>query len=165
MNCMRLFVVVLAFGSPSSGTAQSARADTSPAANAPLVGDWQLNLGRTRYGPGVDRRQRERFTCTAHARAVQCTIRSVRAGGQVIVGRFTATLDGSGSPVTGVPDVDEVRLRPVHDGVVDAVFSHRGAAAFGYRAYRAADGRSLMFVSVNPVSGTALNTIVVYDRR
>ena len=165
MNCMRLFVVALAFGSPSSGAAQLAPAGTSSAADAPLVGDWQLNLGRTRYGPGVDRRQRERFTCTGHARTVQCTIRSVRAGGQVVVGRFAATLDGAGSPVTGVPDVDEVRLRPVHDGVVDAVFSRRGTPVFGYRAYRAADRRSLMIVSVDPVSGKALNTIVVYDRR
>jgi hypothetical protein len=121
-------------------------------------------LRRTYYGPGVERRQRERFTCIARPAVVDCTIRSVRADGRVVTGSFGARLDGSPSPVTGMPDVDQVRLRSDGDGMADAIFSRRGAPVFGYRAYRAADGRSLMIVSIDPVSKAILNTIVVYDR-
>jgi hypothetical protein len=61
--------------------------------------------------------------------------------------------------------VDEVRLRAAGAAVLDATFLSRGAPAFGYRAYRAADGRSLTVVAVDPVTRAALSTVVVYDRR
>jgi len=66
--------------------------------------------------------------------------------------------------VVGIPGVDEVRLQGGTPGVMGATFSLRGAAVFAYRAYRSDDGKSLMIVSVDPSSGKALNSVVVYDR-
>ena len=143
--------------------AQPGRETAAPV--AALVGDWQLNVGRTHYGPGVDRRSNERFTCTSRRQLLACTIRSVRADGRVVAASFEAAGDGAASPVTGMPDIDEIRLRSTGDGVVDAVFSLRSRPVFAYRAYRAADGGSLTIVSVDPVSTAILNTVVVYDRR
>lgn len=151
----------------------TARLAAQPAAVGPpagaevpaLIGDWELNLARTHYGPGVDRRRRERFTCALHGAPVACTIRGERADGRVVVGRFTAGLDGAGAPVAGIPGVDEVRLRAAGPGVLDATFLDRGAPAFGYRAYRSDDGRSLTVVAVDPTTRAALTTVVAYDRR
>jgi len=48
----------------------SSGAQTSPTGSArsvvPLVGDWELNLARTHYGTGVDRRRSKRFSCADH---------------------------------------------------------------------------------------------------
>jgi len=129
-----------------------------------LVGDWELNLARTHYGPAVERRIRERFTCTQDGDRLECVIRAVRAGGRQTVGRFTAPLNRAPAPVTGITDLDQVRLR-VDGGVLEATFSLRGAPLFGYRAYRSDDGRSLAIVTVDPVTHAALQTVVVYDRR
>jgi hypothetical protein len=132
---------------------------------APIVGDWQLNLARTHYGSGVDRRRRERFSCTTQANEVRCVIKSVRADGRELTGRFVAPIDGKGGPVTGIPDIDEIQLRRPSSAFLDATFLSRGKPVFGYRALQSEDGRSLMIVSVDPVSRVALTTIVVYDRR
>jgi hypothetical protein len=132
---------------------------------APLLGDWSLNLARTHYGPGVDRRREERFTCRQGARGVACEIRSVREDGRRVEGRFTAPSNGTTAPVTGIAGIDRVALRAVVGGVVEVTFSGGGAPRFGYRAYRSADGRSLMVVSIEPGSARALTTVVVYDAR
>ena len=132
--------------------------------SVPLVGDWELNLQRTHYGPTVERRTRERFTCTQAGDRLECVIRAVRAGGRETVGKFRGTLDGAPTQVTGIPDVDQVRLR-VDGAVLEATFSLRGTPVFGYRAYRSDDGRSLTIVTVDPVTHAALQTVVVYDHR
>ncbi len=96
---------------------------------------------------------------------IRCVIQSARTNGQELIGRFSATLDGVGSPVTGVPDVDEVRLWRPSNALLDATFLWRGKQVFGYRALQSQDGRSLMIISVDPDSRVALTTVVVYDRR
>ncbi len=132
---------------------------------SPLVGNWQLNIGRTHYGSGVERRRGEQMACTATGRSVQCVIRSQRADGRDLSAQFTASLDGGRAPVTGIPDVDEVELRQPNESLIDATFFFRGQPAFGYRALQSDDGRSLMIVSVDPVTRAAATTVVVYDRR
>ena len=144
---------------------QQSHAVPSPHSVVPLVGNWQLNVGRTHYGPGVDRRRRERMACTAESEGVRCVILSVRADGHELTGQFTSLLDGATAPVTGVPDVDGVQLRRPNASLIDATFFWRGNPVFGYRALQSDDGRSLMIMSVDPVTGAAATTVVVYDRR
>lgn len=116
-------------------TANRLQSQAVPATRAtlPLVGNWQLNLGRTHYGSGVDRRRRERMVCTIKTDRLRCVIRSVRADGHALAGQFTAALDGTTAPVTGIPDVDEVQLRRPSASLIDAPFlweaSRRSAIA------------------------------------
>ena len=156
---MTLALVVATADRLPSQAVPSARAAPS------LVGNWQLNLGRTHYGPGVDRRRRERMTCTAESPSVRCVVRSVRADGRELTGEFTAALDGTSAPVTGIPDVDEVQLRRPNASLIDATFLWRGRPVYGYRALQSDDGRSLMIMSVDPVTHAVGTTVVVYDRR
>lgn len=157
---MRCTAIVLAL---LVATARRRECQAAPA--VPLIGTWQLNVGRTHYGAGVDRRRRERMTCTTEADSVRCVIQSVRADGHELSGQFIAALDGSAAPVTGVPDVDEVQLRRPSVSLIDATFFSRGRPAFGYRAFQSDDGRSLMIMAVDPVTRAAATTVVVYDRR
>ena len=131
----------------------------------PLVGEWQLNLARTHYGPGVDRRRSERMSCAMAAAELRCRIHSVRSDGREFKGAFAAVPDGPGAPATGIPHVDEVRLQKPSAKIIDATFLYRGKPAFGYRAFQSDDGRSLMIVSVYPATGSIATTVVVYDRR
>jgi len=161
---MRIVAIALVLAHASTSGAQRPSLPAGPL-SIPLAGEWQLNSGRTHYGPGVDSRRSERFSCAVEENRVRCVIRSVRANGQELTGRFVSSLDGAGSPVTGIPDVDEVQLRRPSPTLLDATFLSRGKPVFGYRALQSEDGRSLMIISVDPVSRAALTTVVVYDRR
>jgi hypothetical protein len=161
---MRPAAIALAFLAATGDRPQGQAAHAVPAAT-PLVGSWQLNVARSHYGTGADRRRRERMACTAEAEGVRCVIRSVRSDGRELTGQFTASLDGVAAPVTGIPDVDQVQLRRPTATLVDATFLFRGKPAFGYRAFQSDDGRSLMILSVDPVTRAAATTVVVYDRR
>jgi hypothetical protein len=89
----------------------------------------------------------------------------VRADGRSLVAKFVAGYDGKAYAVVGMPDIDRVTLQRVDADVADATFSFQGKPIFGYRAFRATDGRSLTIVSVDPVTRTVLNSAVVYDAR
>lgn len=157
-----IFVLTLVFAMPGGEQTQGASPERAP---IPLVGNWQLNVRRTHYGSGVDRRRRERMRCTAASQSVRCVIRSVRSDGLELTGEFTASLDGVAAPVTGIPDVDAVQLRRPNASLVDATFLWRGKPVFGYRSFQSEDGRSLMIVAIDPVTHAAATTVVVYDRR
>jgi hypothetical protein len=129
-----------------------------------LVGTWQLDLARTHYGAGVDRRQRERMHCDIRDPRVTCTVESVRADGRRVTARFSAPYTGAAAAVSGLIDIDTVRLETRAQGVVDATFSYRGRPAFGYRAYRSNDSATLLIVSVDPQTRAALTSVVVYRR-
>ena len=131
----------------------------------PLRGAWRLNVGKTRYGASAERRRQETFVCDGPDEQLRCRIEGTRADGRRLRGEFSAALDGEAGPVRGVADIDQVRLRFVAEGIVDATFSYRGTPLFGYRAYQSEDGKSLTVVSVAPVSRVALTTSVVYDRQ
>ncbi len=131
----------------------------------PLSGNWALNVARTHYGGGAEPRQRETFRCTRTDNGVDCTIESQRADGHNVVGGFSAAYDGTPGPTRGIPDVDHVQLIKVNASIADATFTWRGKSVFAYRAVRSGDARSLTIISVDPVTRTVLNSVVVYDRR
>ena len=137
----------------------------SSASADPLAGQWVLNVGRSHYGGGAERRKQETFVCDASKQLLRCTIKSERVNGQRFLGTFAAAYDGKTYAATGIPDVDHVSLIRIDDHVADATFIDNGRPAFGYRAIQSDDGRSLTIVSVDPTTRTVLNSVVVYDRR
>ena len=149
-------VVAFCVGLTASAMAQSAD---------PLAGRWKLNLARTHYGQGVDRRKEETFVWKSGKHGVTCTINSVRSDGRRLVGTFSAAYDGKDYATTGVKDIDNVRLQLVNESIVDATFSYKGKPVFAYRAVRSDNGRSLTIISVDPVTRAALTSVVVYERQ
>ena len=145
-------LIVLALLSASCSGARSAPVSARSGPPVTLLdGKWELNLARTHYGRGVDRRRREVFSCAPRGNQVHCVIRSVRADGRELIGEFAAGLDGVGAPVSGIAGVDEVQLRESSDSLIDGTFRSQGRPVFGYRVLRSEDGRSLMIVAVDPM--------------
>jgi len=148
-----VFAAIVAFATPS------------PHVGDPMAGHWELNLGRTHYGGGAERRTQETMICESTAGGLRCTIHSVRADGRTLVGKFTARYDGTRAKATGIPDVDTVRLVRIDDSIAEATFENQGKAVFAYRVVRSDDRRSLTIVAVDPVTRAALSSVVVYDAR
>jgi len=161
---MRPYALFISVSLGASGWS-AARAQGSVSSDTlALIGTWRLDLGRTHYGAGVDRRRRERMVCDTHGTSLRCTIESVRANGEALTARFSTPLAGGRAAVDGMADMDSVDVQPRAGGLVDATFSYRGQLKYGYRAYRSADNNTLFIISVDPVTRVALTSIVVYGR-
>ena len=155
MRCVAIVIGVCAL---------SAGAEPQRLAN-PLVGRWEIDVARSHYGGGAEPRRQESFICETVHDAVQCTTTSVRPDGRRVVATFTARDDGTPAPVRGLDDLDEIRLIRIDASIADATFRYRGQPTFAYRAVRAANGRSLTIVSVDPVTRAVLHSVIVYGAR
>jgi hypothetical protein len=155
---MRSRVVFLAavLMSLSMATAAAKRPD-------PLAGHWELNVKKSNYGGGAQRRTQESFTCEQQRNGVACSIHSTMEDGTKVNATFTALYDGSAARVTGLENVDEVRLERVSDTIASATFIHLGNYVYAYRATKSDDGKTLTVVSVDPVTRRRLKSVVVYD--
>ena len=131
----------------------------------PLAGEWVLNVGKTHYGGGAEPRKRETLACESARQLVRCTIESERRNGKHFVGTFAAAYDGKSYAAKGIPDVDGVSLQRIDDHIADATFTLKARPVFGYRAIRSDDGRTLIIVSVDPTTRSALKSVVIYERR
>jgi hypothetical protein len=129
----------------------------------PLAGHWELNVKKTHYGGGAQKRTQETFTCLQQKNGVECSIHSTMEGGSKVDATFTALYDGSAARVTGLENVDEVRLERVSDTIASATFIYQGNYVYAYRATKSDDGKSLTVVSVDPVTRRRLKSVVVYD--
>ena len=132
---------------------------------SPLVGRWTLNVAKTHYGGGAEPRTRESLVCEPSDAAITCTSKSRRPDGRTVVVSFSARDDGTPARVHGAEDIDEVILTRVDSSITDATFKHRAQPVFAYRAVRALNGRSLIIISVDPVTRAVLHSVVVYDAR
>ena len=72
---MRLAAIALTFLLSAPASRQSPPSNARSV--APLIGDWRrLDLGRTHYGPGVDRHRSERMTCDATTSGVRASFKA-----------------------------------------------------------------------------------------
>ena len=84
----------------------------------PAVGNWQLNLAKSKYAPGTAPANL-RVHIDAAGQGVRVTATTVRQNGQKIIVEYTAYSDGKDYPVIGSPDYDAVSLKRNgnnHDG-------------------------------------------------
>jgi hypothetical protein len=133
-----------------------------PAGRDPLTGHWRLQRNATHYGGTATPRADEAFDCVMKEARLTCMIESVREDGLEVKGTFTAAYDGRQYEVSGVPGVDRVSLQRVSATSADATFSSGARPVFGYRTFKSSDGRTLIVVTVDPVTRRILNSAVVY---
>ena len=76
----------------------------------PAIGNWQLNLAKSKDAPGTAPANLH-VTVEAAGQGVKVTATTVRQNGQKIVVEYTAYLDGKDYLVTGSPDYDSVSLK------------------------------------------------------
>jgi hypothetical protein len=130
----------------------------------PAVGNWQLNLAKSKYAPGTAPANL-RVTIEAAGQGVRVTATTVRQNGQKIVVEYTAYSDGKDYPVTGSPDYDSVSLK--HNGkMVEGTRKKDGKVVQTYQRI-VSDDRKTMTVATTgkDAAGNTLNSVAVFDRR
>lgn len=136
-----------------------ARAQTDPA-----VGNWKLNLAKSKFAPGTTPTNL-RVVIEAAGQGVKVTSTTLRANGKTIVVHYTAYLDGKDYPVTGSPDYDTVSLK--RNGVtVEGTRKKDGKVVQTYQRVVSPDRKTMTVATTGKdASGQTLNSVAIFDRR
>ena len=130
----------------------------------PAVGNWQLNLAKSKYAPGTAPANL-RVTVEAAGQGVKVTATTVRQSGQKIEVHYTAYLDGQDYPVTGSPDYDTVSLTR-KGNMVEGTRKKNGQVVQTYQRYVSEDKRTMTVATTGrDAAGNTLNSVAVFDRR
>jgi hypothetical protein len=130
----------------------------------PAVGNWQLNLAKSKYAAGTAPANL-RVTVEAAGQGVRVTATTVRQNGQKIVVEYTAYLDGKDYPVIGSPDYDTVSLRR-NGNMVEGTRKKAGSVVQTYQRVVSEDRRTMTVATTGKdAAGNTLNSVAVFDRR
>ena len=130
----------------------------------PAVGNWQLNLAKSKYAPGTAPANL-RVTIEAAGQGVKVTATTVRQNGQKIEVHYTAYLDGQDYPVTGSPDYDSVSLTR-KGNMVEGTRKKDGRVVQTYQRFVSDDRRTMTVATTGKdAAGNTLNSVAVFDRR
>ena len=136
----------------------------SHAQRDPAVGNWKLNLAKSKFAPGTAPTNNTVLVEPA-GQGIKVTSTTVRINGKRIEVHYTAYLDGKDYPVTGSPDYDTVSLK--RNGVtVEGTRKKDGKVVQTYQRVVSEDRKSMTVATTGKdASGQTLNSVAVFDRR
>lgn len=130
----------------------------------PAIGNWQLNLAKSKYAPGTAPANL-RVTIEAAGQGVRVTATTLRQNGQKIEVHYTAYLDGKDYPVTGSPDYDSVSLTR-KGNMVEGTRKKDGRIVQTYQRFVSEDKRTMTVATTGKdAAGNTLNSVAVFNRR
>jgi hypothetical protein len=135
------------------------------AADSPFAGTWKLNPSKSQPGEsGIGGNALVRIESTATG--LRISVQGADEQGQPISMSYTASFDGTASPVTGSPVSDSVSIRRVDDRTITVSGAKNGAIVFKDRRVVSADGNTMTITreGTNP-EGHAYNAVLVFDRQ
>jgi hypothetical protein len=135
------------------------------AADDPAAGTWKVNLAKSKYSPGPAP-QSSTVTIKIENNTEIYVSEGVDASGTATHGSFSAKLDGTDAPVSGIPYADTVstkRSSPTH---YVATLKKGGAVMMTVHIVIAADGKSrTVTYSGKNEKGEAEHDVVFYDKQ
>src|SRR5262245_6509724 len=128
-----------------------------------LLGQWQLDLAKSRYIPGPPPRSETR-TYVRDKDGMKGTIRRQRDDGREEVIEYRADFDRE-YPVMGTEAYVTIRLRRIDAHTADAVLSHAGRVFGTARRVVSEDGRTLTITFRQEDRGVLENNTAVYRKK
>ena len=144
--------------------AGSAAVVAAPAAD-PVIGNWQLNVAKSKFSPGPAPKSDTR-TYTSSDQGTTMTWKSVGADGKEIVAKSTFKADGKDYPATGAPNFDSLSLKQVDDHTVQSTQKKAGKVVGTTTRTISKDGKVLTLSSkgTSP-TGAPYDNVMVYDKQ
>lgn len=163
MLWLRRVVLGAAFAVWVAAPAQHA-SQSKPAAVQDLVlGNWDLNLAKSKFSPGPAPKMQRR-TYEAHPIGVKATIRTIYADGHSASVQYTANYDSVEYPVTGSPDSDTITLKKVDEYMAEATLGHAGKVMGTAQRVISKDGKTMTITYKGMSDGRTVNNVAVYAK-
>lgn len=134
------------------------------AADNPNAGTWKLNLEKSKYNPGPAPKSAT-ATIKIENDTETYSSETVTAAGETVHGSFTAKLDGTEAPVTGIPYADMISVKRMSPTHTVAKLSKGGKLMMTVHVVVAADGKSrTVTYSGTNEKGQAVKDSLFYDK-
>jgi hypothetical protein len=131
-------------------------------ASDPVVGNWQLNVAKSKYTPGPGPKSETR-TYTANG---QASAKGVDAAGKATSTSWTILYDGQDRPLTGSPDADMLSLKRIDPYHVEFTQKRGGKVVMTGTRTISPDGKEMTIVTKGTdAKGQTVNNVEVFERR
>ena len=134
-------------------------------ADDPIVGTWELNVGKSKFDPGPAPKSESR-TYTVVGQEIQAVAKGVDAEGNPTTLKWTVNYDGKDRPATGSPDLDALSLKRIDAFTTEFTQKRAGkVVSTGTRAI--SKDAKVMTISTKgtDAKGRAFNNVEIFDKR
>jgi hypothetical protein len=134
-------------------------------ATDPLVGTWELNVAKSKFGPGRAPKSETR-TYVVSGQDVMATTKGVDSAGKPTAAEFTINYDGKDRPVTGNPDAETLSLKRVDALTTEFTQKRAGKVVITGTRIISRDGKVMTITTkgTDP-AGQTINDVAVFDKR
>lgn len=152
----RIVAVLFAFALPLAMAAD-------PPAN---IGNWTLNLAKSKYQPASTTPRSETRTYEMVGDSTKVTVRIETADGGVQVGGTTYTPDGKSYPVSGGPGFDALTVRRTNRWEARGNLMRAGKVVGHISTVTSRDGKTFTeTMTLTTASGQKMHSVAVFDRQ
>ncbi len=129
------------------------------------VGNWKLNVAKSKYAPGPAPKS-QTLTFESTPAGIKLSTEAIGADGTTGKGGYTSKFDGKDVPWVGNPDADTAAAKRTDDNHYENVWKKGGQVTVTAKAAVSADGKTLTVTQTGKNSkGDAVNTVAVYDKQ
>jgi hypothetical protein len=131
----------------------------------PLVGTWELNLAKSKFGPGRAPKNETR-TYVVSGQDVKATTKGVDSAGKPTAAEFIVNYDGKDRPVTGNPDAEMLSLKRVDRFTTEFTQKRAGKVVITGTRIISRDGKVMTITTKGTdATGKTINDVAVFDKR
>lgn len=160
----RLLVAAL-LGLTVLSRAGSAAAQSAAPADERVIGNWQLNIAKSKFAPGPPYKGQFR-TYERSKDGVKATLVTTYADGQKSTVEYTVNYDSLEYPVTGSPLYDAIRLKKIDAFTSESVLGHAGMVFAIARRTLSEDGKTMTILfESGEGSDKRFRNVMVYDKQ
>ena len=135
-------------------------------AKDPFLGNWALNVAKSKYSPGPPPKS-QTSTYEAAGKGYKISVRSTPATGAVQEWSYSTNLDGKPAKITGInPNADMAVTKRLDAMTLEVVYMKDGKETTRQRNVVAADGktRTVTTTGVDGL-GNKVNNVAVYEKK
>ncbi len=134
-------------------------------ATDPLVGTWELNLAKSKFGPGRAPESETR-TYVVSGQDVKATTKGVDSAGKPTAAEFIVNYDGKDRPVTGSPDAEMLSLKRVDAFTTEFTQKRAGKVVITGTRIISRDGKVMTITTKGTnAAGQTINDVAVFEKR
>lgn len=131
----------------------------------PRVGDWKLNLEKSKYSPGPAPKSLD-LKIEAAGKGVHVLTNQVNADGSTVSTEYTGNYDGKDVPLKGSPMADTVSMKMINKAVVVRTDKKGGKPVATYRTTMSKDGKTYKVeIKAKTPKGDPVHNVLVFERQ
>lgn len=132
-------------------------------AQAPEMGTWKLNEGKSKFAPGAAKNHTVKYESAGDN--VKVTVDGTSADGKDLHNEWTGKFDGKDYPLTGDPTADSRSYKKINDKTLELTNKMGGKPVVTGRIVVSPDGKTRTVTTTTTDSkGKKEKTTAVYDK-